>query len=194
MIITTLYLNERCPDAHRDFTDPTQMHKTVSRLASGDARPLFRIDDTTVRIQTERPIDVATLPDVYLIGSSARGVVMPSEGDMIEIRLRANPNVQRSIRGGATTDRRVRNLVGEIPQLTWLGSRLCRVGALVMDARIVSRRWVIAERKNAAAARIYAVDYRALLRITDAITFAEAMRRGIGRGKAFGLGMTYMEA
>ena len=112
-----------------------------------------------------------------------------AEGTVWRFRLAANPikNVKEADGRGT-----VRNHVTVAQQEQWLAERAPKHGfALEPDGfRVVDSRWISFDKAtDGSPVRIHAVTFEGLLRVTDAGRFREALTHGIGRGKAYGLGL-----
>lgn len=118
-----------------------------------------------------------------------------AEGTVWRFRLAANPikNVKEADGRGT-----VRNHVTAAQQEQWLAERATKHGfALEPDGfRVVASRWISFDKAtDGSPVHIHAVTFEGLLRVTDVTLFREALIRGIGRGKAYGLGLlTIMRA
>ena len=118
-----------------------------------------------------------------------------AEGTCWRFRLAANPIKNVKVAGGRGV---VRNHVTVAQQEQWLAERATKHGfALEPEGfRVVDSRWINFEKAtDGSPVRIHAVTFEGLLRVTDVTLFREALTRGIGRGKAYGLGLlTIMRA
>lgn len=201
MILTTLYLDTTRADAKRDLRTPYDMHRTLARCGDADSRLLFRIEETigAVRIISDAQVDCSPLESGYAVNAHAvecgAGI---GSGDRREFRLWATPIVQRSDRQSAKGRGGRYNLVGAPAQLDWLHRQAERAGFVVMDSTVEHSRSIGGDARKASheikqSIPHVGVEFRGLLRVEDSDRFREALRAGIGRGKAFGFGLLLLE-
>jgi len=195
VFLSKLTLNLENPRARRDLADPYEMHRTLSRLVPPGERLLWRLESGRaleppyVLVQTEGPQDWTALWEACRrdYGELAPDSPKPFHpvfrtGERLRFRLRANPSVMRG--------RKRYGLVGREAQLAWLERRLSREGARMVAAEVVGKEWLVA-RKGAAGRRIelLAVTFEGVLEVMVPETLLRALIRGVGHGKAFGLGL-----
>ena len=162
---------ERTP---RDIASVYETHRTLKRQYPDDARLLWRQEEGTIIVRTS---DTA-------IAEYAVGAVR-------EFRLFANPTVCRDTAPRSEGRQRARKrsrLVGAPAQLDWLHRKAEIGGFEIMDAVVHGSRHVRCK-NDRHGALLLGVEFRGVLRVTDAARFAETLRQGIGRGKAWGFGL-----
>ncbi|GAD17061.1 hypothetical protein FD05_GL001854 [Lentilactobacillus otakiensis DSM 19908 = JCM 15040] len=122
------------------------------------------------------------------------------EGQIMQFRLTANPT--HAISQPGKNQPRIVPHVTVNQQRQWLAERAAKLGfqvvktatAGLMDSEeienfdIVSRDWPILKRGHRTI-RLSRVTYEGLLRVDDLDTFKQTLMNGIGREKAFGMGL-----
>lgn len=191
----------------RAFNVPRRLHGAVEAAFTGPrTRRLWRLDRRASRLwllilSEERP----ELSGIVAQFGPPNGIAETrdyapllarvAEGTVWRFRLAANPIKNVKVAGGRGI---VRNHVTVSQQEQWLAERAPKHGfALEPDGfRVVDARWIAFDKAAGGnRVRIHAVTFEGLLRVTDAALFCEALTRGIGRGKAYGLGLlTLMRA
>lgn len=184
MIETTLRLSNT-KEARRDKKNPYEMHRTLERIFAGTpGRILWRLDGDELTIRAESfwypPHIVAQFPEGYTESFCAVADDSISSGTY-SFRLLANPVCQKS------KTRQVCNLTGSINQVLWLARKGAENGFLLHDCRTLRSYSYMSD--NPKNITIVATEFRGMLEVTDAEKFERCLIRGIGRGKAFGLGL-----
>lgn len=121
------------------------------------------------------------------------------EGQILRFRLTANPT--RSIsRPGARQGRVVPHITVD-QQRKWLIDRADGLGFQLVEQQVVTgdepqlafdivgREWPVLRRKAGRDVRLSRVTFEGLLRVADVPEFRRALTKGIGREKAFGMGL-----
>jgi len=123
------------------------------------------------------------------------------EGQVLQFRLTANPSY-RAKTVGAKQGRVVPHIT-VAQQRLWLADRAEKSGfqlikqSVVGEADdkttlafdIVSRDWPVLHRKAGHGPRLSRVTFEGLLRVSDVAEFKQTLTQGIGREKAFGMGL-----
>lgn len=113
-----------------------------------------------------------------------------ADGSKWRFRLRANPTVARKTPG---SDKRGKVLahITTAHQMQWLSDQAKKNGfSLAPDEFTVTEsKWYTFRKNNKQNVRLLAVTYEGILTITDAELFRKALVSGIGREKAYGMGM-----
>jgi CRISPR system Cascade subunit CasE len=196
MYLSRMVLNPRNARARRDIGNPYEMHSTLARLFDDPkgARPLWRLEGRrppVVLLQSAAPPDFARLADRdgyrdYLAAEPETKPYPPAglvrAGARLRFRLEANPTVSRD--GKRHGLRRVED------QLRWLGRQAEKCGFSIVEADVslVDRRR-FAKRGSDTPIVLLAVRFDGLLSVTSPDRLREAVRAGIGHGKAMGLGL-----
>lgn len=197
MFLTRLRLDPRSAQARRDLGDPYEMHRTLVRAFVRDAeqtppRFLWRAEpvgawsEPVVLVQSVEQADwspLGALPN-YLKGPVETRPLQPEDGlqqgKCFRFRLFANPTVTR--------DGKRLGLVGEETQLVWLKRQGERLG-FVPEAALVTGSELMRSRKGDTRISVLKVCFEGRLQVTEPNALAQALRAGIGSGKAFGLGL-----
>ena len=207
MYLSQVELDPRNRETPRAFNVPRRLHGAVEAAFTGPrTRRLWRLDRRASRLwllilSEERP----ELSGIVAQFGPPNGIAETrdyapllarvAEGTVWRFRLAANPIKNVKVAGGRGI---VRNHVTVSQQEQWLAERAPKHGfALEPDGfRVVDARWIAFDKAAGGnRVRIHAVTFEGLLRVTDAALFCEALTRGIGRGKAYGLGLlTLMRA
>lgn len=122
-------------------------------------------------------------------------------GQLMRFRLTANPSY-RMKRPGERQGRVVPHITAA-QQRKWLEDRAEKAGFQLVDQQdvdddaaffepafdIVSRDWPVLHRKQGHGARLSRVTFEGVLRVTNATTFRQTLVTGLGREKAFGMGL-----
>lgn len=117
-------------------------------------------------------------------------------GQLMRFRLTANPSY-RMKRPGERQGRVVPHITAA-QQRKWLEDRAEKAGFQLVDQQdvddgaafgIVSRDWPMLHRKQGHGARLSRVTFEGVLRVTNATTFRQTLVTGLGREKAFGMGL-----
>lgn len=192
MYLSMLHLNIRHRQVRKDVANPYSMHQTLAHVLGTEQRTLWRLeqgevfDEYNLLVQTTQP------PDWQALLNRFPGYAEPAEGtpklfdpqlregQLLRFRLYANPTVSR--------EGKRQGLYREEEQLDWLASRLMRAGAQPRQV-IVSRRGRLRIPKSPQAAVLAVGQFDGVLRVEDPDQLLNAIRHGIGHGKAFGLGL-----
>lgn len=207
MYLSRIRLNEKKRDTQAALDSPSKFHGAVERCFDArEDRKLWRID---------------TLHDAYylLILSPGKPELteikrqfgFPGEGDQIksydafldsirqgsiwQFRLAANP--VNSVPQGNGKRGKVVAHVSEKYQMEWLRKKAEKNGfTVISDGPCVIRSgWKIFQKKDGMTVRIKEVIYQGILRVDDIERFKQALISGIGREKAYGMGLlTIMRA
>ncbi|WEV43553.1 type I-E CRISPR-associated protein Cas6/Cse3/CasE [Lactobacillus sp. ESL0684] len=122
------------------------------------------------------------------------------EGQVLQFRLTANPTRTVSVPG--SKQGRVFPHVTVEQQSKWLADRAPKAGFQLEFAesendesqntssfKIVSRDWPILSNRKSRRVKLSRVSYEGILQITDVEQFRQTLMNGIGREKAFGMGL-----
>jgi CRISPR system Cascade subunit CasE len=194
MWLSKLVLDPRSKAARRDLLKPYELHRTLSRAVSpgikeGRERLLWRLEPVRAH---ERPVvlvQTLTRPDWDVLEEGYADVFPPKQfqpqlrpGDVFRFRVRANP-----VKRARDTGKRVALKTRE-EKFMWLARRLDFGGFHLVGADIWQDSYLQA-RKEDLAIQLQAVLFEGLLRVKDPDRALETLARGIGPGKALGLGL-----
>lgn len=197
MNLTRLRLDPRNAQARRDLGDPYELHRTLVRafVCSDEQTPprfLWRAEPVTswsepvVLVQSVEPAEWSVLEAQtgYLKGEVESRQLVPEQwlqgAEHFRFRLFANPTVTR--------DGKRLGLLTEETQLAWLARQGERLG-FVPETVLVTGSEMLRGRKGESRISLLKVCFEGRLRVTHPATLAQAMRVGIGPGKAFGCGL-----
>lgn len=219
MFLHRLHLNPRCRDARRDLADPYQLHSTLCRAFSEPEHPcpenafLWRLEPERDpvghprilvqsrnqpcwdRIGTEDWF--ARNPDPALDLIRRLGLDALKTGTAFRFRLRANPCVTRQ-------GKRL-GLMRLEDQVAWIrkkgieqhgfelwsnpGFDLGDAENRCLDLRVSQDQMLRGCPRSGREIRVFSVLFEGRLTVADPDRFREALLRGIGHGKALGLGL-----
>ncbi|GAA3635843.1 type I-E CRISPR-associated protein Cas6/Cse3/CasE [Lactobacillus hamsteri] len=115
-------------------------------------------------------------------------------GEKLRFRLTANPTYK--IYSKQTGKSRVVPHITVDQQMKWLTERVEKHGFRIvqdqtgeLNFKITSRDWPILRRKNGRNVKLSRVTFEGILQITDLDKFKNSLVHGIGREKAFGMGL-----
>ena len=193
MYLSLLYLNPNNAQARRDLADPYSMHQTLATVARPGDRVLWRLEAGRYGENPRLLLQTAAAPNWDLLlsrGPEPYGELAAdspkafdpqlSPGQLLRFRLYANPTVTRE-------GKRL-GLYLEEEQIGWLTSRLRERGAR-LRAVTVSRRQKRSFKKKGHTIVLATGQFDGVLEVTDPDRLRAALERGIGHGKAFGLGL-----
>lgn len=196
MYLSRLVLNPRHPLARRDLGNPYDMHATLLWLYEDPkaARPLWRSESArppTVLLQSLVRPDFSRLDKrdgfagYFAQAPETKPYELPRrlhEGQVLRFRLEANPTVTRGGRRHGL--RRVEE------QLLWLRRQAEKAGFSVLGATVSrTERWSVRKRGQEQAIVLWVARFDGVLQVRDPDRLREAIQKGIGHGKAFGLGL-----
>lgn len=200
MFLSKLTLDPQHPQARRDLGDPYEMHRTLARAYAPDAitppaRFLWRLEpgvhampSATLLVQSEVPADWAVLDAMPGYAVEVLENKPVNLGRLIEaearyrFRLLANPTVTR---GGKRY-----GLTKENEQLAWLSRQGQKHGFSVRAClREHSERIQVRQGKSGSRITVHAALFEGLLEVTDPACLEHAVTKGLGHGKALGLGL-----
>jgi len=204
--LTKLLLNPASKAARRDLANPYEMHRTLSRavaraLGGGQERLLWRLEPTrgleppVVLVQTLTEPDWSALVEGYaqvFPPKPFHPALRPSQ--RLRFRLRANPAKRL-----AATGKRVA-LKTPSEKIAWLERRLEEGGFRVLNGesgpwvRILQDTFLEVRRKKDAEEggrllQVQAVLFEGRLEVVDPKRALATLKRGMGPGKALGLGL-----
>lgn len=207
MILTQVTLNDRHGRARAMLGNHYLLHQLLSTCLEGHAAPggrayqwVLEDDDLTMRprvlLLTDQAVDAAAFERAApgcVLDVRARPYRLPGQvqaGDALAFKVRVNTT--RNTYPNATPDRRGRPkrvaLLTAGEQRTWLSRAGTRAGFTVLNAD-VHRSEPLPLRKQGVAMCVHAVTFTGQLRVTDPAAFQNAVRRGLGPAKGFGLGL-----
>lgn len=216
MFLNRIHLNIRCREARRDLSDPYQLHSTLCRAFSSPERKclegefLWRLEPEITSLEPRILVQSRAKPDWGGIGGQRWLAKADPAIDLIErlkldslksgqlfrFRLRANPCVKR--------DGKRLGLLHLKEQEAWIVRKGLQHGFSLsqppsfdfpessrgrIDVRVSQEQMLRGRQHTGNAIRIYSVLYDGFLSVTQVEKFRDALRTGIGHGKAMGLGL-----
>jgi CRISPR system Cascade subunit CasE len=204
LYLSRLLLDPASPRALGDLVSAYEMHRTVMRAFpdhQSDNRVLFRVDASAhsgrpqVLVQALQRADWSWLDETpgylwqdehwHFPNPEQKAVALaPAGGAVLAFRLRANPTFRRGRRRLAWLRRE--------EQIRWLVRQGAHGGfePLRLTVTQEGRVWTRKRSGSGTASLCFgSVLFAGLLRVTCPRSLVEAVRRGIGSGKAFGFGL-----
>ena len=209
LTLARLTLNTLSADVARDLRNPTDMHRTLMRLLPdqlsdtprADASLLWRLEPgpiPRVLTQAAHQLTSENLPPGYLTDYATKDIA-PIIGNLTEgasVRFQVTANPTRSTANPTrhtTTDSRTRR--GRRVSITrvddahdWWTARATQHG-LTTVTLTVERQPDLRVHRNNGTATLHAFTFTGIAHIADPTAVADLVRAGIGRGKAWGLGL-----
>lgn len=206
MYLSRIELDLRRQGTMRALVSPSRFHGAIERAATdGRARKLWRIDDLRGKryllILSEKEEDWQTVADQFGVKEAkvetkcydglADRLVQGSEWHFL---LRANPTIAKKGSGEEKERGKVLAHITEGFQKKWLMDRSQQHGFSLEEDEfyVKEQRWYQFYKgtgQHGVRVRLLAVTYEGKLSVTDADLFWDALTKGIGREKAFGMGM-----
>jgi CRISPR system Cascade subunit CasE len=204
MLLHRIHLDLRCKEVRRDLADPYQMHSTLCRAFSPPEKNvspgefLWRLEPETdskgnarLILQSRSVPEWSRIefagyfhgtPDPPLDFFTRLGLDKGQAGKVFRFRLRANPCITRA-------GKRL-GLMQLEEQLSWLKRKGESHGFEVQGVQTSEDKMLTGQRRNSSdSLRIFSVLFDGMLKIKEPEPFREAVTKGIGHGKAFGLGL-----
>jgi len=200
MFLYKIHLNLRNKEARRDIANPYEMHSTLTRAFSFSEKKcssgafLWRFEskanlDEILIVQShvipdwsKIPVDwFADKPTVLSNEVLGFNIASLSKGMYLKYRLRANPSVCRN--------RKRIGLYNFKDQENWLLCQYEKKGMTPITIFRLQDEMLIGRKRSNDTIKVFSVLYDGVLQITDKVLFTEAISKGIGHGKAMGLGL-----
>jgi len=217
MFLHRIHLDPRCREARRDLADPYQLHSTLCRAFNTPDNKclpgefLWRLEPEVDQAGHPRIlVQSRHLPEWTGIG--VKGWLSQADsaidlharlkldalkvGQHFRFRLRANPCVTRN-------GKRI-GLRRQEEQETWFARKGDLHGFLLphltsfdlpdqtpqrIDVRISQEQMLRGKQHSGNGIQIFSVLYDGILKVSDPNAFRDALRLGVGHGKALGLGL-----
>lgn len=219
MFLHRIHINPRCREARRDLADAYQMHASLSRAFSESAIKcpegafLWRLESTADPSEAPRLlVQSQSLPDWSRIGIGAWMACEPDPavdlterlkldtlqtGQRYRFRIRANPSATRKGKRSGLLD--LKN------QEAWLVRKGCDQHGFLLpqlasfdfsemavprvDIRVSQEQWLRCRQPSGNVIEVFSVLFDGTLTVTAPDLFRTALAKGIGHGKAMGLGL-----
>ncbi|MFJ1810159.1 MULTISPECIES: type I-E CRISPR-associated protein Cas6/Cse3/CasE [unclassified Streptomyces] len=195
-----LHLNPRSLQVLRDLGDVLHLHHTVRSLCPDSprhgppdtGRPLYRLDmdrgAAILRVQTTGPIFLRALAYDYARAVAVERVSWAEAGfEGQRVRFLLDANATKAMRGTGQRGKRVGLQTAEVA--AWWERHASRSGLATVEVRNRPLEPVIARREARNPTFLRATRFEGLAVITDPTALQRAVLSGIGRGRAYGLGL-----
>ncbi len=185
------------------LVNPGILHGAIERAEglSSRTRKLWRLDDLRGKkyllVLSEKAIDFSDVAaqfgydDAYEAKCYDGLLARVTNGSQWQFRLKANPTIQKyDCQKGRG---KVLAHITSAHQETWLKTRAAQNGFCLSDGEFLAMnsRWYKFQKNRTvhSSVRLLAVTYEGVLTVTDAAAFRNALIHGIGREKAYGMGL-----
>ena len=196
MYLSRVMLDPLAKRVQKGIADPRVMHRIVNSVfpagMNGWERVLWRqeikghVPYLLVQSLVEKP-DWSSLPSECLCQRSSPEMkafdIRLRPQQVLRFRLRANPTVKRNGKR--------EGLYRESEQLTWIQRKATDNGFRLVDVRMKARKIEVA---GDAPLCLLSAQFDGVLQVLDPDKVTNALRRGIGPAKAFGLGLLSLTA
>lgn len=200
MYLSRLTLDPQHPQARRDLADAYDMHRTLSRAFAADAtaapaRFLWRLETTSDALAASTVLVQSAVQADWEVIHHLNGYTVKLEGnkhvDLNQLvqtgrryryRLLANPTITRAGKRYGLTQ--------EAEQLAWFARQSDKNGFQPLACLRMGNALLRAHRsKSGDRITLQTVLLEGVLQASDALALQQALRQGLGHGKAMGLGL-----
>lgn len=203
MYLSRVRLNMRRGNTMKALASPAILHGAVEAAFAGERRRrLWRLDQLggeqyLLIVSEDKPNLQGMTEQLGYAGEYKTLDYTPlfnkiANQSKWRFRLTANPTIAKKQTEGRG---RVVAIISQEQQIEWLLHKGERHGFAVAaeDFQVVGKQWYRFLKKDdngrQLTVTLYAVTYEGVLTVTDAEKFVEALSAGIGREKAYGMGM-----
>ena len=201
MYLSRIKLDTSRTETMRGLASPSVFHGAIESVDKERTRKLWRLDtlygDQILLILSENKIDLTSVAEQFGYDGSFESKMYDvlleriTNGSRWHFRLKANPTIQKydekkgrgKVLAHITTEYQ-----GE-----WLKKQAEKNGFSLNNEEwlVTGSRWYVFKknRNKPAKVKMLAATYEGILTVTDADAFRTALVKGIGREKAFGMGM-----
>ena len=201
MYLSRIKLDTSRTETMRALASPSVFHGAIESADDERTRKLWRLDtlygEKILLILSENEFDLTSVAEQFGYDSSFESKIYDglleriTTGSRWHFRLRANPTIQKydekkgrgKVLAHITTEHQ-----GE-----WLKKQAEKNGFSLNDGEwlVTGSRWYIfrKNRNNRDQVKMLAATYEGVLTVTDTEAFRTALVKGIGREKAYGMGM-----
>lgn len=202
MFLSRIHLDLNSRNTLRALNSPSVFHGAVeSSFIGARKRDLWRIDKLDNRLYllllSEDEPDLRSFCQQF--GYADKGYEIKSyDGLLSKInagdvwRFRVTANATRSVSDMGNSKRgKVSACISTESQKKWLIDKSNKNGfSVTADSfEVVQSKWLRFYKKASREISLFSVTYEGLLEVTDAEAFRRALTNGIGRGKAYGMGL-----
>ncbi|MFJ2161391.1 type I-E CRISPR-associated protein Cas6/Cse3/CasE [Streptomyces sp. NPDC087856] len=195
-----LHLNTRSRRVLHDLSDTLHLHHTIRALCPDAAmresahfgRLLYRLDrdrdDATLRVQTPVPAILGALPVGYARTVAVDRFSWPEAGlEGRSVRFLLDANATKAV---SQPGQRSKRVALETPEgIAWWERQACRAGLATIAVRGQQLEPIIARRVARNPTYLPATRFEGTAVVTDPAALQRAVLTGIGRGRAYGLGL-----
>jgi CRISPR system Cascade subunit CasE len=201
MILTRVPIDRYNRKTLKALSSPNLFHGAVESSFEGERkRNLWRIDNLNGQMyllllsETKPDLDsfCSQFGDEKCVPESANYDKLLDRikaGDRFRFRLTANPT--KSVKSGGGERGKVCAHITTDHQKKWLEEKAETNGFFVTENSfdVTESRWYRFKKKNVKGVTLLSVTYEGILEVKDADLFRNALVHGIGREKAYGMGM-----
>lgn len=201
MYLSRIKLDISRTETMRALVSPSVFHGAIESADVERTRKLWRIDtlygDQILLILSENKIDFSVVAEQFGYDGSFESKLYDSflerisTGSRWHFRLKANPTIQKY--DGKKGRGKVLAHITYEHQREWLKKQAEKNGFFLNDEEwlVTGSRWYIfrKNRNKRDQVKMLAATYEGVLTVTDADVFKNALVKGIGREKAFGMGL-----
>lgn len=187
LTLTQVTFDPTSPSLRHLLASRERMHAAIAAATDGSARPLWRLDADRLYILSDaldRDRLTVRMGGNVVIRTADYGKLLShiEEGLKLRFAIDANPVAVRNNKRRPLTD------IDE--QREWLTKRLAAAGANVEHLSVGQTSVHIFSKPNRTTrVTLQETSISGCLTVKDKQTFADALVRGIGKGKAYGLGL-----
>ena len=204
MYLSRIKLNTSLRKTMQALAAPNLFHGAIESAESGErTRKLWRIDDLYddkyLLILSNDPIDFSAVAEQFGYGteyeckSYDRLLDRIENGSIWHFRLKSNPTIQSKKSTSSNGRGKVFAHKTTSYQEEWLRKKAECNGFSLIDGEwsVTGSKWYVFKknRSQKSQVKMLSVTYEGLLTVTDTELFKNALTKGIGREKAFGMGL-----
>ena len=201
MYLSRIKLDTSRTETMRGLASPSVFHGAIESADKERTRKLWRIDtlygEQVLLILSENKIDLTSVAEQFGYDGSFESKMYDvlleriTNGSRWHFRLKANPTIQKY--DGKKGRGKVLAHITTEHQSEWLKKQAEKNGFSLNDEEwlVTGSRWYVFKKNRNKRDRVkmLAATYEGILTVTDAEAFRTALVKGIGREKAFGMGM-----
>ena len=197
MYLSRVKLNTTRTETMRALAAPNRFHGAIELSDEERTRKLWRLDtlkgEKYLLILTEGALNFTSVAEQFGYDDSYESKVYDSlleritEGSRWQFRLVANPTIQNKKKG------KVLAHITTEHQENWFKNRAGKNGFELKDDEwlVTGSKWYMFRKKRNSpnTVKFLAATYEGILTVTDVDAFKNALINGIGREKAYGMGL-----
>ncbi|WP_289266084.1 type I-E CRISPR-associated protein Cas6/Cse3/CasE [Dubosiella newyorkensis] len=206
MILTRILLDVKNPHTILALGNPNLFHGALEKSVRGTETPLWRVDTLNgnyyLMVLSKEKLDAEVLTSQF---SESKECVQSVDynclltrlepGSIWNFRLVANPTVSIKTRPHSRERGKVVACIHEEQQLDWLKKKAEKNGFMFQEnqVRIVGERWIRFKKHKDMPLKkgvcFFSVTFEGILEVTNVKKFIYALENGIGKEKAYGMGL-----